>query len=159
MTENAGIHPPTGLKRALFRLPIWFYRIGLGGLLGKRFLRLRHIGRNSGEFRYAVLEVVDHDPASGVYWVASGYGRQAQWYQNLQRHPLVQVQVGWRKFAARAELLTLEESGEAMADYAQRNPKLAKGLMNFLGYEVDNALESYRQLGRTHIPFVAFYPV
>ena len=36
--------PRTRLRRALFRAPIWLYRLGLGGLLGGRFLLLTHTG-------------------------------------------------------------------------------------------------------------------
>lgn len=33
--------PPTApVPRALFRAPIWIYRLGLGGLLGHRFVLL-----------------------------------------------------------------------------------------------------------------------
>ncbi len=42
------IHPPRGLARIGFRIPIILYRLGLGGLLGTRFLLLTHTGRKSG---------------------------------------------------------------------------------------------------------------
>ena len=56
--------PPRGWKAKLWRAPIWFYRIGLGGLFGKRFLLLNHIGRVSGQIRQAVVEVVNFDRAT-----------------------------------------------------------------------------------------------
>ena len=46
--------PRTRLRRALFRAPIWLYRLGLGGLLGGRFLLLTHTGRTSGRPRQVV---------------------------------------------------------------------------------------------------------
>ena len=55
MKEKNERKPVTGLKRIMFRAPIFLYRIGLGGLLGKRFLLLNHIGRKT------VMEVVNHD--------------------------------------------------------------------------------------------------
>lgn len=52
-------HPPrTRMQRALFRAPILLDRLGLGGLLGHRFLLLTHTGRTSGRPRQVVLEVV-----------------------------------------------------------------------------------------------------
>jgi hypothetical protein len=66
--------PPRGLARLAWRAPIWFYRLGLGGLLGQRFVLLNHIGRRSGQPRQAVVEVVRHDKRTGTYIVASGFG-------------------------------------------------------------------------------------
>jgi hypothetical protein len=53
--------PPSGLRRALLRAPIWLYRAGLGGLLGRRVLLLTHIGRSTGRARQVVLEVAARD--------------------------------------------------------------------------------------------------
>ena len=51
---------PSGFSRLMFRLPIYLYKVGLGGLLGGRFLLLNHVGRKSGQPRQAVVEVVRH---------------------------------------------------------------------------------------------------
>ncbi len=56
------VRPPSGVSRALFRAPIYLYRLGLGWLFGKRILLLNHIGRVSGKQRQVILEVVEHDP-------------------------------------------------------------------------------------------------
>ncbi|SEK55561.1 hypothetical protein [Nonomuraea pusilla] len=40
--------PPSGLRRALWRLPVHLYRAGLGRLLGGRLMLLTHVGRVSG---------------------------------------------------------------------------------------------------------------
>ncbi len=53
---------------------------------------LEHIGRKSGAPRYAVLEIVDH-PAPDVYIVASGFGRKAQWFSNVQA-PVLEETLG-----------------------------------------------------------------
>ena len=60
------VHPPSGVGRALFRAPIYLYRLGLGWLFGKRILLLNHIGRVSGKQRQVILEVVEHDPTGRV---------------------------------------------------------------------------------------------
>ncbi|HZD55150.1 MAG TPA: nitroreductase family deazaflavin-dependent oxidoreductase, partial [Anaerolineales bacterium] len=74
--------PPTGLARLALRAPIWIYRLGLGKLLGNRFLELTHIGRKSGLPRHTVLEVVRYDPANGIYYIAVGFGKHSDWYKN-----------------------------------------------------------------------------
>ncbi len=145
---------PSGLSRLLFRMPIYLYKARLGWLLGGRFLLLNHIGRKSGQPRQAVVEVVRHDPASDTYSIASGFGEKAQWFQNLMHTPDIIIQVGRRKLAVRARLLSPDEAADEMADYARRNPKAARNLSGFMGFEVDGTDASYRQMGEK-LPFVA----
>lgn len=149
--------PPTGLRRLLFRLPIHAYRLGLGGLFGRRFLLLHHTGRVSGAPRRVVLEVVEHDPTEHSYVVASGFGARADWYRNVLAHPEIRIQVGWRAMPARAEPLTAEEGGEFMARYAPRHPRIAVRLVRFMGFEVDGSASDYRDVGRA-IPFLRLVP-
>src|SRR5215204_4945342 len=46
--EHRGRSRPTGALRLAFRLPIYLYWLGLGQLLGHRFMLLTHRGRRSG---------------------------------------------------------------------------------------------------------------
>lgn len=149
--------PPQGLSRILFRAPLILYRLGLGPLLGGRFLLLHHVGRKSGLERQAVLEVVDDDRQSDTYFVASGFGRQSQWFKNVQVNPLVTIQVGPRRLEARAEVLDPQASAEKMVDYARRHPAAATSLARVLGFDVDGSDEDYRRVARKHIPFVALH--
>ncbi|HEX5493979.1 MAG TPA: nitroreductase family deazaflavin-dependent oxidoreductase [Mycobacteriales bacterium] len=149
--------PPTGVRRMLFRLPIQAYRMGLGGLFGRRFLLLHHVGRVSGAPRRVVLEVVEHDPAEGWYVVASGFGTGADWYRNVLAHPEVSIQVGRRTMPARAERLTPDDGGEFMARYAPRHRRIAVRLVRFMGFQVDGSVDDYREVGRA-IPFVRLVP-
>jgi deazaflavin-dependent oxidoreductase (nitroreductase family) len=110
------VGPPTGLLRLVARAPVWLYRGRLGGLLGGRFLLLTHTGRRTGLARQAVLEVVDRDPETGGWLVASGYGRRSDWLRNITAHPHVEVRSGWRPTVkATARRLSPHESGSAMA--------------------------------------------
>lgn len=149
--------PPRGLQRLLWRAPIWLYRLGLGWLLGRRFLLLTHIGRKSGLPRQAVVEIDEYDPATDTYYIASGFGRKSDWYQNILKTPQVTIQVGNRKMEAVAEPLTPEASGEAMVRYARAHPTAARNLAKVLGLEVDGSEESYRRVAQEHIPFVALH--
>lgn len=149
--------PVTGLKKNFFRAPLFFYRIGLGGLLGQRFLLLNHVGRKSGQPRQTVLEVVNHDKASDVYTIASGFGKKSDWYLNILAQPQLEIQVGWRKMAVTAVPLTPEQSGQAMVNYAHRYPTAAKNLGKLIGYDVSTE-EGYRAVGRDSIPFIALEP-
>ena len=149
--------PVTGLKRFFFRAPIFLYRIGLGGLLGKRFLLLNHMGRKSGKPRQTVLEVVNHNKQTDTFYIASGFGKKSDWYLNILAQPAVRIQVGWRKLVVTAVPLSPEESGEAMVDYARRHPTAAKNLGRIIGYNVSTEAE-YRAVGRDAIPFIALKP-
>ncbi len=105
------------------RAPIWIYRARAGALFGSRILLLEHIGRKSGARRYAALEVVDH-PAAHVYIVASGFGRKAQWFRNIEANSRVRVYAG--SHAPRtgtARVLTTPEADRTLAAYRTRHPK------------------------------------
>ena len=114
---------PTGLLRLLNRFPILFYKLGLGFMMGKRFLILTHKGRNSGKQRNVVLEVVKYDELSGNYYIASGWGERSNWYRNILIHPLVSVKVGNKKFNAMAKKLSTDEASRIFFEYAQLHPR------------------------------------
>jgi deazaflavin-dependent oxidoreductase (nitroreductase family) len=141
----------------LWRAPIWFYRLGLGGLLGERMLLLNHTGRKSGLPRQNVLEVVRHDQESGVYIVASGFGEQADWYKNVMANPRVTIQVGGKRIPALAERLPLPQAMVEMLSYNRRHPALLKNLSGILGYRTDGSDEDIRYLAGV-IPLIALIP-
>ncbi|MFI7128871.1 nitroreductase family deazaflavin-dependent oxidoreductase [Nonomuraea sp. NPDC050153] len=145
--------PPTGLRRRLWRLPIGLYRIGLGPLLGRRFMLLTHTGRVSGRRRQAVIEIVQHDEDG--YVAASGFGPRSDWYLNVMTTPDVTLQVGRHPLQATATPIGADEGAEIMAGYAPRHPAAARQLCKLMGFAVDGSAQDYREVGR-HIPFVRF---
>lgn len=152
------VHPPKGIARLAFRLPILFYRFGLGWMMGNRFLQLTHTGRKSGLPRKTVLEVVDYDPATGNYYAAAGFGSKSDWVRNIQANPEVEVQSGREKTRARAVALPPEEAGERLLCYARRHPLAFQELVKFMGYEVDGSDEDIRALGG-YIRLFSFQPL
>jgi deazaflavin-dependent oxidoreductase (nitroreductase family) len=148
------VHPPRGIMRWLVRLPIGLYRLGLGGLLGKRALMLTHTGRISGLTRRVVLEVVRHEPSSNTFYIASGWGEKADWLQNVLKQPQVIVHSGASKLDARARRIEPEEAEREMMDYNTRHPAALQTLAKVMGYEIDGTDEDARALGRL-IPMVA----
>ncbi len=148
--------PPRGFSRFLFRLPIQLYRLNLGWLLGRRFILINHIGRKSGLPRQTVLEVAHYEPEKNSYYVAAGFGRNSDWFRNLEKTSNASIQVGRKKWEATAVFLTPVESGQMMVTYAQNYPKSAKNIFRFIGHETDGSEASFRQAGEQHIPFVAF---
>jgi deazaflavin-dependent oxidoreductase (nitroreductase family) len=122
MTPLTKRHPPRGLGRRLFRLPLSLYRVRLDWLLGERFLLLTHIGRKSGQPRQTVLEVVYHDTATDTYFIASGWGERSDWIRNVQKTPVVRVDVGKRHFVAMAKRLTIEQAQSTLFASARHHP-------------------------------------
>lgn len=144
---------PQGWRRRLARLPIAFYRVGLGPVFGRRLLLLHHTGRNSGLDRRVALEVVAYDAGRGTWFLASGFGPEAAWYRNLQASPKTTIQVGNHHYAVTAHFPSADEGGEIMARYAPAHPRTARRLCAFMGFDVDGSADSYRRAGR-RIPFV-----
>ena len=119
----AGIGARLLRSRGLMRAPVWIYKARAGALFGSRILMLEHIGRKSGSPRFAVLEVVDH-PAPDTWIVASGFGRKAQWFRNIQANPQVRVYAGSHApRPATARVLDQAEADRTLAAYRSRHPQ------------------------------------
>ena len=159
MAEKLKERPRPGrIFRWFLRLPIAFYRLRLGFLLGGRFLLLHHVGAKTGLPRRTVLEVVKHHPDTDTYFVAVGFGPKSHWYGNLVKTPDTEIQVGRRRLLVRARTLDDEAGGDVMADYARRHPRAARKLMKFCGYQVDGTEADYRDVARKGLHFVALEP-
>ncbi len=137
MSEATLRHPPRGGKAFFWRAPIFFYRAGLGWMLGQRFLLLNHIGRKSGLARQAVLEVVHRTP--DAYFVASGFGEKSHWFQNIMHTPDVNIQVGLRKIPVHAERLPFPEAKNILRTYAENHPVALRELMKIVGLSYDGS--------------------
>ncbi|MEE6280720.1 nitroreductase family deazaflavin-dependent oxidoreductase [Georgenia sunbinii] len=120
------------IPRHLARAPIWLYRAGLGGLLGRRMVMLDHRGRRSGQVRHVVLETVA-ERGDGVV-VVSGYGWDSQWLRNVQADPRVRLWRGWqRPRPATAHILDPAQTVDVLEDYRRRHPAAACLLVATLG--------------------------
>ena len=120
------------IPRSLARAPIWLFRAGLGGLLGRRFVMLDHRGRRSGQERHVVLETVAERPDGVV--VVSGYGWTSQWLRNIRADPRVRLWHGWqRPVSARAEVLDPAATVALLEDYRRRRPRSARLLVAAIG--------------------------
>ena len=146
MTGWSRSHLP-GFRRVIHRLPLALYRVGLGGLLGHRFVLIHHLGRRSGQWRQVVVEVAERDQSTGAVTVMSGYGTGSDWYRNLLADPSARIQMGKHSVSAHAVPLTPDESGEVIHRYGQHHPLAVRSLLRFLGLPVDGTGEAYRAAG------------
>ena len=124
------------------RSPLILYKLGLGWVMGDRFLRLRHRGRKSARVHDTVLEVVGHDKDTGTYYIASGWGEGSHWFRNIEKTPGVGVQVGSLKFQAKAERLTCDEGTEILYHYGEKYPRAFKILTGKL---LDDRMEPTKE--------------
>lgn len=93
---------PAGVLRALLRLPVALYRVGLGGLANRaRIMILTTRGRKSGLARHTAIEYRRH--GSKLYLI-SLWGQHPHWYRNLEAFPQATVQLGGQTYGVSAQL-------------------------------------------------------
>jgi deazaflavin-dependent oxidoreductase (nitroreductase family) len=140
----------------MLRLPITLYRLKLGWLLGQRFVLLQHIGRKSGQVRKTVVEVIGHERSNDTYYIVSGWGYTANWYQNLLATPLITIQVGRRKLDVRAETVSPSEGAQVLLDYRQKHLLAARELSRLMGLNIIAATpEELEKIVHESLPIVA----
>jgi len=136
--------------RWIYRAPVVLYRMGLGGLMFGQVM-LTTVGRKSGRPRRAVVDVLKHDAASGTYYVVSAYGASSNWYRNLEANPEVRVQVGWRRFAARAIPLPEQEAEEIFLDFWRRHRLYVRTMFRLIGLRVATEEEARAAAGELKV--------
>jgi len=151
------IKPPHGISRFFYRLPIGLYRLGLGWMLGKRAVRLDHIGRKSGVERHVVLEVVRYEKETGACVVAVGFGKRSDWYLNITENPRIGFTIGTTYRKGTAVRLSDEEAGQELVQYEKQHPLAWKELAQFMGYKVDGTEADTLALGK-FIPMFKLVP-
>lgn len=150
---------PKGLLLWFLRVPIFLYRIGMGWILGERFVLLHHIGRKSGQARQTVVEVIGHDLESDTYYIASGWGHKSQWYQNILATPEIRIQVGRRKLEVLAENLSPQESVKILISYREKHPFMARELSGVMGVDIRNSSPSeLEKIVQESVPIIALRP-
>jgi deazaflavin-dependent oxidoreductase (nitroreductase family) len=126
---------PRGLLRWLFRVPVWMFRLGLGGFM-PWWIMLTTVGRKSGIPRRAVVDIVQRD-GDKIYIVA-GYGRHADWVRNLKANPSLKGQIGWSKFDAEAVFLEEADKSAFLLDLYRRRPTYARSATRAIGIKLEN---------------------
>ena len=139
LTPKDGVGP---VYKWIFKFPILYYKLGLGWMLGKRFLLLTTTGRKTGKPRHTPLEYV-YNPQVAAYRVSPGWGGNTDWFKNARHNPHVTVQVGRCKFETVAEPAPDEESAEFMMNTSRRHPSMDKIWNRWTDKPLDGTWESY----------------
>jgi deazaflavin-dependent oxidoreductase (nitroreductase family) len=126
---------PPFLWRLMQYMPRFLYAVGLGPLLGKNLLLLTTIGRKTGRRRTVPLT---YEESGGVFMVGSARGALGDWMRNIAVNPKVEIRVGRRKIAGKAEVVT---DISQIADYLQRmmdrNPAVFRQAIRMEGLASD----------------------
>ena len=145
--------------RRLLSAPDVVYRLRLGFLLGRRFLRLTHRGRKTGRLYRTIVEVVHFDDARHEAVAMSGWGRKSNWFRNVVAGGAVEVEIGRDHFAPDVRVFKPVEAAAVLADYERRNrlaaPVIRLVLSRLAGFRYDGGPESRRRLVEA-LPLVGF---
>lgn len=159
----SGRERPGRLLRLFFKLPVVLYR----GRMAERFrerhtLLLTTAGRRTRRPRTVAVNFL---PRGEHLVIVSGWGERADWYRNLLAQPDVGVQVGRRRFRARAEPirdpaasreLALQMGG--LSDQAGPPRVLRPLLRRCCGFDFDDELAALRE-GRVEPLAVELVPL
>ena len=107
--------------KALFRVPVPLARIRDGRLFGHRALLLVHRGRMSGRCHLTMLEVIGFDADRREAYVVAGFGRRAQWLQNLAAGSPVEVRMAGERYPAAWRELPVYEAVDVLGRYERRH--------------------------------------
>ncbi|MCY3946250.1 MAG: nitroreductase/quinone reductase family protein [Anaerolineaceae bacterium] len=115
--------PRSALVRALYRLPLLLWRMGLGWMLPRSMLVLSTRGRVSGLPRHTMLEQFVH---KGQIVVGSAWGDRSQWARNLAASDVVSTET-WSGGVTRARARAIRDE-TVLADLRKSSRMAAKNL-------------------------------
>ena len=127
---------PSGVTRLLAKSPLVFYRLGLGWLLGNRFVQITHRGRKSGLLHQTVVEVLRYDPVTREVIAVSGWGGKTDWYRNIQQEPALEIRIGRLAYQPIQQWLSPEETSTEVLAVFQQHPQEARILGPLLGIDL-----------------------
>jgi deazaflavin-dependent oxidoreductase (nitroreductase family) len=126
---------PYGIYRWLANAPRWFYRLGLGWLLGHRVVQITHRGRKSGLIRQTILEVLHYDRQTHEVLVVSGWEGKTDWYRNIQHEPALEVRIGRVAYRPVQEFLSPEETTHLILTLFRQQPREVRFVGSLLGID------------------------
>ncbi len=149
------------------KMPLILYRLGLGWMLGKRFMRLTHVGRKSGKVYHTVLAALCFDEHTREIFAVSPWS-ESNWYRNIQAAPALEVETAGRsgpgdirhgciRYIPTQRSLTTEEIAKAFIAFRNRYPVFSRIVASIPGWKIDSTYEEILDLART-LRGVAFGP-
>ena len=125
---------PRFLLRLIHFPPRLAYAIGLGPVIGRLVMLLATTGRKSGKPRITPLQYEEQDEK---IYLGSALGVQADWVRNIMANPVVNVQVGSRRFSGLAEVVT---DPARIADFLElrlhHHPRMISAMLRGEGFSM-----------------------
>ncbi|MBI3485195.1 MAG: nitroreductase family deazaflavin-dependent oxidoreductase [Acidobacteria bacterium] len=100
------VYPGKGWRKQFMKMPLRYWRMGLGPILQRWFLVLTTTGRKSGQPRHTMLE---YSVMDGKTYLGSGWGERPDWCQNIAVDPRVTIQSKGGAESAIARRVTSDE--------------------------------------------------
>jgi deazaflavin-dependent oxidoreductase (nitroreductase family) len=146
------------ILRVLFRCVVALFDLGLGRIVGHRFLQVTHRGRRSNRLYRTVLEVISYEPRTRESIALSAWGERADWYRNIQTSPAVHVLTGGHSFTPEQRFLEPHELYGQLQHYLSRNRLIAPIVRRTLGLSLDGSSADRALLDVHGYRGVAFRP-
>ena len=140
----------------IFKSPIFLYRLGLGWLLGHRFLMLTHVGRRTHKIHRTILAVLRFDERTQEIMTMSAWS-QSDWYKNIQAFPALRVETGFTRYAPEYRSLSPAEIAELFVQYRDKHPLFSRVVCQIPGWKSDSNYDEFLELARS-LRGVAFRP-
>jgi deazaflavin-dependent oxidoreductase (nitroreductase family) len=147
---------PQGLWRALFRVPVWLYRMGLGRFIGGNVLLLATTGRRTGLPRLTALGY-GYEPDEDCFVVATGWPGGGDWYRNALVHRDVKIWArgSWKN--CRAETVPAVEVERQYRALMAKNPYAPRIFSRWIGRRFSGSREDFRNLTE-QMPMLSLRP-
>lgn len=154
--RTEGKEKAPSLMIPIFKLPLVLYRLGVGWLLGNRFMQITHIGRRSGKVYRTILAVLKFDRKTKEIFAVSAW-RGSDWYYNIQASPALQVESGWVHYVPQQRTLSPEEITATFIEYRKRHPIFTRIICRIPGWNPNSSDQEFLELART-LHGVSFRP-
>ncbi len=138
------------------KMPLIFYRLGLGRLLGKRFMLLTHKGRRSGKVYRTVLAVLRFDEKTREILAVSPWSA-SNWYRNIQVTPALKVETDGVRYVPVQRSLSPEEIAALFVEFRKEHPIFSRMVARIPGWKIDSTYHEFLALART-LRGVSFRP-
>ncbi len=148
-----GNQKPPALMIPWMKMPLILYRLGLGWMFGKRFMRLTPVGRRSGKVYHSVLAVLRFDEQTKEIFAVSPWSA-SNWYRNIQAAPALEVETGvgfFRRirYAPVQRALSPEEIAALFISFRTQHPIFSRMVARIPGWNINATYDEFLELAST----------
>ncbi|MCK4784179.1 MAG: nitroreductase family deazaflavin-dependent oxidoreductase [Desulfobacteraceae bacterium] len=141
----------------IFKIPLFFHKLGLSILIPRRVMILTTIGRRTGIPRQTPIEY-SFDAEKDAFVVMSGWEGRTDWYRNARVNPVVSIWVGGEKLDAIAQPASDHEAAMILKDITLHNPRAKLMWSRWSNVDIDGSEESFLAAA-PHFPVLYLRPL